>query len=110
MPIILDCKGEPCPNPVLRCKQLLDAQSPQELQVIVDNDAAKENVSRFLASKGMRVDDMRQDGGLWTITASRAADGALTGDASPAAQPSAATCPVCATSSSGSASSRASPA
>lgn len=96
MPIILDCKGEPCPNPLLRCKQLLDAQSPQELQVIVDNDAAKENVSRFLASKGMRVDDMRQDGGLWTITASRAADGAQTGDASPAAQPSAATCPVCA--------------
>ena len=95
MPIILDCKGEPCPNPVLRCKQLLDAQSPQKLQVVVDNDAAKENVSRFLVSKGMRIDDMRKDGGLWTITASRAA-GPEGPAAAPAAQPSERACPVCA--------------
>lgn len=95
MPIILDCKGEPCPNPVLRCKQLLDSESPQEMQVVVDNDAAKENVSRFLASKGMRIDDMRKEGGLWTITASRAAgpEGAA---AAPEAQPSEPACPVCA--------------
>ncbi|HCU68229.1 MAG TPA: sulfurtransferase-like selenium metabolism protein YedF [Desulfomicrobium sp.] len=97
MPIILDCEGEPCPNPVLRCKQLLDSQSPQELQVVVDNDAAKENVSRFLASKGMRIDDMRKDGGLWTITASRTAgaEGAAAAPAA-AAQPSERACPVCA--------------
>lgn len=95
MPIILDCKGEPCPNPVLRCKQLLDSESPQDMRVVVDNDAAKENVSRFLASKGMRIDDMRKDGGLWTITASRAAgpEGAA---ATPAAQPSERDCTVCA--------------
>lgn len=95
MPIILDCEGEPCPNPVLRCKQLLDSQSPQELQVVVDNDAAKENVGRFLVSKGMRIDDMLKDGGLWIITASCAA-GAEGAAATPAAQPADRTCPVCA--------------
>ncbi|WP_028576066.1 sulfurtransferase-like selenium metabolism protein YedF [Desulfomicrobium escambiense] len=95
MPIILNCEGEPCPNPVLRCKQLLDSESPQDMQVIVDNDAAKENVSRYLASKGMHIDDMRKDGGLWTITASRAA-GAEGAAAAPAAQPSERSCPVCA--------------
>ena len=96
MPIILNCEGEPCPNPVLRCKQLLDAESPQNMQVVVDNDAAKENVSRFLASKGMRIDDMRKDGGLWTITASRASGGEDAPDSAPADQPSFGGCPVCA--------------
>ena len=96
MPIILNCEGEPCPNPVLRCKQLLDAESPQSMQVVVDNDAAKENVSRFLASKGMRIDDMRKEGGLWTISASRAAGGSDAAETAPAERPSGGGCPVCA--------------
>jgi len=96
MPIILNCEGEPCPNPVLRCKQLLDTESPQEMLVVVDNDAAKENVSRFLASKGMRIDDMRKEGGLWSIAASKASGDA--GDApakEEASRPAAGGCPVC---------------
>jgi TusA-related sulfurtransferase len=96
MAIILDCKGEPCPNPVLRCKQVLDAQSPQNMQVVVDNDAAKENVSRFLVSKGMRIDDMRKEGGLWTISASKASGGSQDADSTSAPQPSTGACPVCA--------------
>lgn len=72
MSIILNCEGEPCPNPVLRCKKLLDTQSPDTFQVIVDNDAAKENVTRFLASRGMRVDDASKSGKLWTLSVSRA--------------------------------------
>jgi selenium metabolism protein YedF len=97
MPTILNCEGEPCPNPVLRCKRLLDSDPPEQMQVIVDNDAAKENVSRFLASKGMRIDDMRKDGGLWTITASRAAQpGRESGEPAPATRPEGITgCPVC---------------
>ena len=97
MPIVLNCENEPCPNPVLRCKRLLDEQTPQKVEVIVDNEAAMDNVSRYLASKGMRIDDMRKDGGLWTITASRAAgaEGAAAAPAA-AAQPAERTCPVCA--------------
>lgn len=72
MPIVLNCENEPCPNPVLRCKRLLDEQTPQTLEVIVDNEAAMDNVSRYLTSKGMRVDDTHKDGNLWTIKASQA--------------------------------------
>ena len=50
MSVLLNCEGEACPNPVLRCKALLDSQPVPSLQVIVDNDAARENVSRFLLS------------------------------------------------------------
>lgn len=95
MAIILDCKGEPCPNPVLRCKQVLDAQSPQELQVIVDNDAARENVGRFLASKGMRVDGSHKEGGVWTITASRTDSPAPTVEAAGGAQAAPGACLAC---------------
>ena len=70
MPIVLNCENEPCPNPVLRCKRLLDEQTPQKMEVIVDNEAAMDNVSRYLASKGMRIDETRKDGTLWTIKAS----------------------------------------
>lgn len=72
MPIVLNCENEPCPNPVLRCKRLLEEQKPQTLEVIVDNEAAMDNVSRYLASKGMRVDETSKEGNLWTIRASQA--------------------------------------
>jgi len=94
MSIVLNCEGEPCPNPVLRCKQLLDEKSPSAFKVIVDNDAAKENVSRFLASKGMRVEDAHKDGKLWTISVSRAEGSQRAPQTEDAAQ--AAQCPVCA--------------
>ena len=70
MPIVLNCENEPCPNPVLRCKRLLDEQTPQKVEVIVDNEAAMDNVRRYLSSKGMHIEDTRKDGTLWTITAS----------------------------------------
>jgi selenium metabolism protein YedF len=94
MSIILNCEGEPCPNPVLRCKQVLDEQAPHRMQVVVDNDAAKENVCRFLASKGMRVDQMEKSGQLWTISASSV--DAAGDEAAPSGQPGASECPVCA--------------
>ena len=71
MPTVLNCEGEPCPNPVLRCKRLLDHESPQNIEVIVDNEAAMDNVSRYLTSKGMHIDDTQKNGKLWTIKASR---------------------------------------
>lgn len=99
MPIVLNCENEPCPNPVLRCKRLLDEQTPQKMKVIVDNEAAMDNVSRYLASKGMRIDDTRKEGTLWTITASSQAPKEVPNDAAPADQAAQAgpeACPVCA--------------
>ena len=90
MPILLNCEGEPCPNPVLRCKQLLDSQSPAQVQVVVDNDAAKENVSRFLASQRYRIDDTLKSGNLWTISATATGE-KQTNEAATTAAP----CPVC---------------
>ncbi len=58
----LDCRGFACPVPVLKTKELLEKESPQRLVVIVDNLAAKENVSRFLTRAGYLVSFSEEDG------------------------------------------------
>ena len=97
MPIVLNCENEPCPNPVLRCKRLLDEQTPQKVEVIVDNEAAMDNVRRYLSSKGMHIEDTRKDGTLWTITASSQAPQEVSGaaPADQAARAASEACPVC---------------
>jgi len=54
----LDCRGLVCPHPVLRTKEIVELGGVQRLTVLVDNEAAKENVSRFLERSGfvVRVD------------------------------------------------------
>lgn len=53
--IHLKCQGLPCPQPVLKCKNAIDEQCPATLSVIVDNEAAQINVSRFLTTQGYEV-------------------------------------------------------
>lgn len=47
----LDARGLACPAPVLMTKDSIEKESPSDIAVIVDNEAASENVSRFLESK-----------------------------------------------------------
>lgn len=63
---VLDCKQLPCPQPVLECKKLLDNGKPQAMSVLVDNDAARENVTRFLVSQGYIV-QTESDNGIHTV-------------------------------------------
>ena len=80
MPRTLDCSGLPCPQPVLQCKQCLDNENPAELAVLVDNEAARENVSRFLGTRGYGVAVERQ-GDLWRVVGTSAGGAAPAGDA-----------------------------
>ena len=52
---ILDLSGLACPLPVVRTKEALEAPGVQELVVVVDNAAARDNVSRFAESRGCQV-------------------------------------------------------
>jgi selenium metabolism protein YedF len=51
----LDCRGLACPAPVLQTKQLLEKENPAAIKVIVDNEAARQNVTRFLEHQKFRV-------------------------------------------------------
>lgn len=71
--IILECHGLPCPQPVLRCKKVIEESSPASLKAIVDNEAAKDNVSRFLTVKGYAVEVTEKDGSF-TLSANKTGD------------------------------------
>jgi len=66
----LDCRGLACPNPVLKTKQLVDRGDVVHLTVLVDNEAAKENVSRFLARSGYQVHSEEQEN-IFAVIGSR---------------------------------------
>jgi selenium metabolism protein YedF len=79
----LDCQGLPCPQPVLRCKHLLDADRPERLTVLVDNPAARENVSRFLAAQGYAVNVEDRPGSAFAVIGERTAAAQAAGACEP---------------------------
>mgnify|MGYP005855641769 CR=1 FL=1 len=52
---IIDCRGLACPAPVLRAKETIEQEAVTCLVMLVDNEAARENVSRFLSRAGYSV-------------------------------------------------------
>ena len=51
----LDARGYLCPMPVVMVQKEIKANNPAQLEVLVDNQAAVENVSRFAASAGYKA-------------------------------------------------------
>ncbi|MBR4741364.1 MAG: sulfurtransferase-like selenium metabolism protein YedF [Desulfovibrio sp.] len=66
---LLDCRGLNCPEPVLRSKKLLTETHPTEIEILVDNLAAKENVSKFWTKNGYTVSVKQEQEGCWRIQA-----------------------------------------
>ncbi|MBM3316502.1 MAG: sulfurtransferase-like selenium metabolism protein YedF [Candidatus Eisenbacteria bacterium] len=58
----LDARGKPCPQPVVETRRILLQEPPAPLRVIVDNDAAGENVTRLARSLGRTVRAERRSG------------------------------------------------
>jgi selenium metabolism protein YedF len=51
----IDCRGMACPAPVLQTKEILEKEGPEAITVTVDNEAARQNVTRFLESRNFSV-------------------------------------------------------
>lgn len=60
----IDCRGMACPAPVIAVKKALEEQA--ELRVLLDEGAARENVSRFVRNRGFLTNE-EQDGAGWSI-------------------------------------------
>jgi selenium metabolism protein YedF len=71
----LDCRGLACPLPVIKTKELIDQGGVEQITVLVDNAAARENVSRFLERSGYQVQVAQQSGTL-AVTGRRGAGAA----------------------------------
>ncbi len=50
----VDARGMSCPQPVLMVKNTLESNK-DGFEILVDNNVAKENVSRFVKNAGLRV-------------------------------------------------------
>ena len=63
----LDCMGLSCPTPVMKTMELLNTSPENEVEVLVDNEAATQNVSRFLQSRGFNANVESVEGGFSVI-------------------------------------------
>jgi selenium metabolism protein YedF len=65
----LDCTGLACPQPVMRCKDTIQDRRPTALRVVVDNQPARDNVTRFLRSQSYTLEDVVEKEGAYVLTA-----------------------------------------
>lgn len=64
---MVDARGLSCPMSVVMVQKEVNKNSPAELTVLVDNQCAVENVSRFAGSQGYKV-SVKADGDDFTLT------------------------------------------
>lgn len=66
---LLDARGLSCPEPVIMIRGAMKTNE-SEYQIIVDNQTAKENVSRYAKHQGYQV-TVKEEGGEYTLTISK---------------------------------------
>jgi selenium metabolism protein YedF len=67
---IIDCKGLKCPLPVITAKKYFDSIEEGSATVIVDNEVANSNISKFAQSSGLDYSSELKDG-LYHINISK---------------------------------------
>ena len=62
MSTIVDARGLSCPQPVLMILKEIDNLTKGEIEILVDTETSKENVSRAAESRKWRVEEILQEG------------------------------------------------
>lgn len=70
----IDCRGLVCPAPVLQTREIIEREDPAKVIVTVDNEAARQNVVRFLESRNFTA-TAKENGTDFQITGSRGKEG-----------------------------------
>ena len=60
---MVDARGYLCPMPVLMVQKEVKANNPDALEILVDDECAKGNVTRFGQSQGYKVEVEDTDDG-----------------------------------------------
>lgn len=63
---LLDCKGLACPKPVILTKKEIESMESGDIDVLVDNEAAKENVSKLASNYGFSY-EIKEENGLFHV-------------------------------------------
>ncbi|CCU79698.1 hypothetical protein HSACCH_01530 [Halanaerobium saccharolyticum subsp. saccharolyticum DSM 6643] len=62
----VDARGRSCPEPVVMTKEALE-NSQEDLEILVGEEVAKENVSRFVRKSGAEVEESEIEDGYKLI-------------------------------------------
>ncbi|MFY9396879.1 MAG: sulfurtransferase TusA family protein [Desulfomonilia bacterium] len=63
----VDARGLSCPQPVILTMGRIKEQQKGRIEILVDTDTAKENVSRAASSKGWKVAAIEPDGSGYRV-------------------------------------------
>ncbi len=61
----IDARGLACPAPVLQTKKAIAENNVNSIRVLVDNEAAMQNVNRFLTTQGFVASVQEKEGGFY---------------------------------------------
>lgn len=67
---LIDCKGLKCPQPVINTKKYFDSIPSGEATIVVDNEVAKNNISKFAETNGFNYSAHEKEN-LYYITISK---------------------------------------
>ena len=68
---MIDARGLACPLPVLKVQQAVKKDAPATLEVLVDNEAAVQNVTRFANNAGYQVKVKELEDEEYSLTLSK---------------------------------------
>ncbi len=64
----VDARGLSCPQPVLMALNEMKTENSNEIEILVDTETSKENVSRAATSQEWKVTDVSEESGEYKIT------------------------------------------
>jgi len=64
---IVDARGLSCPQPVLMTMEEIKKTGKGQIEVLVDTDTSKENVTRAVTIQGWQVHNVAGEGGGYRI-------------------------------------------
>ena len=67
MTVMVDARGLSCPVPVIKAKQALEKPFEGEVVVLLDEEVAKENVTRLAEGLGYMI-EAAENAGEFTLT------------------------------------------
>lgn len=70
----IDCRNMACPMPVVMVKKALEESPGEDLKVLLDDGAPRENVTRFAANRGFDIEEMPLDNGYAILISGNAGE------------------------------------
>jgi TusA-related sulfurtransferase len=68
---IVDARGLSCPEPVLLTLEAIKRLGKGKIEILVDTDTSKENVSRAASSMGWQIENVIEEGSGYRIRIKR---------------------------------------